>query len=513
MGNNKATQEYLEDYANGRAFAQGYFSRIDAVRAKPKCKEGVSYPCGKICLSVKKNCNSSPQDEKTKQILKTVKSKSAEFAKAKGDPSTVVVKASDIANKSKLSPDKKKNLELADAAKTIGADVVLSSGIAEADPSKIRVDPKRFQYKIIGESTSSGEVGSLSGVKKWDSNLAGILQVWRDPEDGQVYVVNGHNRLALAKKLGAESVTVKFLDVKSPQEARAVGALTNIAEGRGNAMDSAKFFRDSGISKEELEKKGIPMREKIAQDGLALSNLSDSLFNRVVQGDIPESRAVVIGGKIKDHQLQQDVVELIGKEEKKGKKVTNDTIEELADMVVNAPTKTEEQGGLLDLLGFTPGKQSLAIEKAQIQASIKRQLSREKRLFATVGKSKAAKDLEKAGNKINVEESSEVADAAEKALRAFDQEKKYTGRVSELLNQAAERLSVSPKNQDKIIKETYEQVLDELQKTYKFGKGSSPQGSSGSSKIDREEDEEQRQRRETYERAQQSGQIDLFSGV
>jgi len=36
-----------EDYLNGRTFAQGYFLRIDAARATPKCKNGVSYSCGK----------------------------------------------------------------------------------------------------------------------------------------------------------------------------------------------------------------------------------------------------------------------------------------------------------------------------------------------------------------------------------------------------------------------------------------------------------------------------------
>ena len=53
---------------------------------------------------------------------------------------------------------------------------------------------------------------------------------------------------------------------------------------------------------------------------------------------------------------------------------------------------------------------------------------------------------------------------AERALGAFDQEKMLTGKVSDYLNAAAERLSLNQRGQDKIIKETYEQVLDELQK-------------------------------------------------
>lgn len=72
-----------KDYLNGHAFAQGYSWRNDAARAIPKCKDGISYSCGKSCISLKKNCKSEPQDEKGKQILKAVKSKASEFAKSK----------------------------------------------------------------------------------------------------------------------------------------------------------------------------------------------------------------------------------------------------------------------------------------------------------------------------------------------------------------------------------------------------------------------------------------------
>ena len=180
------------------------------------------------------------------------------------------------------------------------------------------------------------------------------MQVWNDPKDGNSYVVNGHNRADLAKKLGVEKVTVRFIKANTPKEARAVGALTNIAEGRGNAHMLAKFFRDSGLKKEDLDKKGIPMREKIATDGIAMSQLSDNLFNRVVQGTLPEQRAVAIGGKLTDHKQQQELLDLVEKEEKKkGKRITNDTINELTDMVVDAPKVESSQGGLLGMLGFS----------------------------------------------------------------------------------------------------------------------------------------------------------------
>lgn len=479
-----------------------------------------SYPCGNkgVFIPSSKNCYTHPKTgaklDKPLKFKDYTQARKEAFNKSKTGQELTETEQQLVQDVNRLQgkiENKRRAKELNSAAKQMGAKAILPSGIAEADPNKIKVDPKRFQYKIIGEQTKSGEVGSLSGVKKWDANLGGILQVWRDPRNGEVNVVNGHNRLALAKKLNAPSVTVKLIDAKTPQEARAIGALTNIAEGRGNAQDAAKFFRDSGVTKQELEKKGVPMREKIAEDGLALASLSDSLFNRVVQGQLPEQRAVTIGAKIKDHRQQQDLLDLVEKEEKRGKKINNDTIEELGDMIKNTPTKTESQGGLLDLLGFTPETRSLAVEKAQIQSAIKRQLSRDKRLFSTVGKSKAAQDLERAGNKINIDESNEIAEIAERALGAFDQEKMLTGKVSDYLNTAAERLSLNQRGQDKIIKETYEQVLDELQKTYRFGKGASPKRSEGLSAIDREEKAIQDEKRKQFEKAKKAGNLELFT--
>jgi phospholipid N-methyltransferase len=366
---------------------------------------------------------------------------------------------------------KKEKAELTRAAASAGARQILSSGIAEVDPKRVAVDAQRFQYKILGAQTKSGSVGSLSGVRKWDPNLAGIVQLWRDPKDGKSYVINGHNRLDLAKQLNVPKITAKFIKAQSPEEARAVGAMTNIAEGRGTPIDAAKFFRDSGLSKQDLDRKGIPMRERIATDGLALSKLSDPLFGRVVQGELPEQRAVTIGATLTDHQQQNELVKLIDSKEKRGKKIDNDTIQELSQMVADAPKKEESQGGLFDLLGFSPETRSLAVEKAQIQAGIKKQLARERKLFGTVGKSRAASELEKAGNKINVEESAEISEVATKALEAFDKEKNLSGRVSSALNRAAERLA-DGENSAKIQREVYDEVLANLQETYRFGKRS-----------------------------------------
>jgi hypothetical protein len=330
------------------------------------------------------------------------------------------------------------------------------TGIAEIDPGTIGVDPKRFQYKIIGEHTSTGEVGSLSGVKKYDLNLAGIVQVWHDPVDGKTYVVNGHNRLALAHRLGAESVAVRYLDAPDAKTARSIGAITNIAEGRGDALDAAKFFRDSGISREDLERKGIPMREKIAQDGLALSKLDDSLFRRTINGDLPIARAAIIGGGGLDHAQQRDLAKLVESQGKR-KTLTDAAIQEMVDIAKSSNTRQETT---LSLFGEEFVAKTNMIEKAKLQAAVKQRLARERNLFGTVSKSKAASDLTRGGNSINVEKSGEISDKAQRTLGTFDQLKNLSGPISAAINRAADRVAKG-ENAKQVERELYDEILNE----------------------------------------------------
>ena len=336
--------------------------------------------------------------------------------------------------------------------------------VAEITPNLLKVDPKRFQYKIIGEHTQTGEVGSLSGVKRFDPNLAGIIQVWQDPQDGKTYVVNGHNRLALANRLGADKVTVRYLDVKNAKEARAVGALTNIAEGRGTALDAAKFFKDTGLSKEDLDKKGIPMREKIATDGIALSKLDDSLFRKVIDGQIPTERAVIIGSSGLNLAKQRDLYDLSEQQAKKGRKITNDVLSELVDTVKGSEERSEIQ---FDLFGASEITKTNAIERASLQAAIKKRLSRDKKLFGLVSKSKAAQDLEKAGNVINAEASFKISREAASTLLVFDQLKNVSGGVSAAINESVIQLS-QKRDRKKIEADLYNAVKEAIQKELKL---------------------------------------------
>lgn len=428
------------------------------------------WKCGKSFISDKSRCFTDPITGKKLKNPLTYQ----EYKKERDNAITAKKSNKPLSSKDKYYLDQvekdniKANKKSIDTAiKATGATKLIPGNIGSVDPNKLEVDPKRFQYKLSA-SSSTGTVGSLKGVKKWDENLAGIIQVWIDPEDKKAYVVNGHNRVELEKRLGVKQRPARFLNAKLAKEARSIGALTNIAEGRGNSRDAAKFFRDSGISRKDLENRGVPLQEKVANDGLALSKLSDRIFNGVIQGEIPESRAVVIGSKLSDKTQQEALLKLIQKEEKRGRRITNDVVAELADMTSTAPKKVEGETNLLTLLGFDPEERSLAIEKAQITASIKRQLNKDKKLFGTVGKQGSAKQLKRGGNTINVEESASISQNAGTTLTLFDDQKKYRGKIDDVLNESASRLA-NGESKEKIVREAKEEIERELQRKFKYG--------------------------------------------
>lgn len=425
------------------------FDRLMEAKAKRKlnCSDR-SRQCGNVCVSIKKKCHKgglSSEQERLKK-LKRSGANDLEIAKAKR---SIKDNSTDIRKKVEANKTASLRRRVTSSGRSTG------SSLAELDPNEIEVDPKRFQYKLIGEHTKTGEVGSLSGVQRYDPNLSGILQVWKDPADGKTYVVNGHNRLALGKRLGADRVAVRYLDAPNAKVARSIGALTNIAEGRGDALDAAKFFRDTGITREDLAKKGIPLREKIATDGLGLSKLDDSLFRKTIDGEIPVGRAAIIGGSNLNGEQQRDLMKLVDKEGKR-KNITDDAIKEMIDIAKSSSSRQEET---LSLFGAETVQKTNMIEKAQLQSAIKKRLSREKKLFGTVARSGAAQDLARGGNQIDREKSGAISDQAQRAMNVFDKLKNLSGPISQSINEAADRVA-NGENKTKVERELYEQILN-----------------------------------------------------
>lgn len=286
-------------------------------------------------------------------------------------------------------------------------------------------DPKRFQYKLI-TFDDMGSTNSLLGITQWDDNLAGTLLIWRDPDNGRNYVINGHNRYSKAKALGVPSLKCEFIEAKDAKQARAIGALRNIAEGQGTAIDAAKFFRDSSLTAIDVKKAGyLPLSKNTVKDGIALANLIPCLFDRVTDYRLSISDAAIVGNSL-DQSLQAEIIEALDRG------TTGNDLTELCTLFNASQTEQIEQSSLFGNEIFTV---SNAIERAKKIAWIKQRLSKDRRIFSTVGRNSQA--LTKGNNKIDAETSLNIANQSKNALALFDQLKLQAGPLASLINSAA----------------------------------------------------------------------------
>ncbi len=299
---------------------------------------------------------------------------------------------------------------------------------------QLRTDPERFQYKM--GAGQGGQTGSLSGAPSFNQDLAGVVHAWTDPADGQHYIVNGHNRYALAVKSGAPGLDTRFLDAATAEEARTQGAMINIAEGQGTALDAAKLFRDQKITPEELGKQNITVKGEKARQGMALANLAPPLFAQAVRGELPVERAVTIGEKLPDHGDQMALVSQVDKAQKSGRQLTNGQVGELADSIAAGPRLTTTE---TNLFGDETTSKSTALERAEVADYLRTQMGQEGGAFKNAAKN--AGRLAKGNNVIDAERSKELAQLNDQGKEVFARLKNSPGPVSDILNAAAVRLA------------------------------------------------------------------------
>lgn len=375
------------------------------------------------------------------------------------------------------------------------------SGIARVPVSELNLDPERFQFK--SGHNQKGGTGSLSGVTKWDENLGGIVAVWRDPADGKTYVVNGHNRLEKAQELGVRNIDVKHIQAADAQEARAVGAKINIAEGQGTAIDAATFFRDSGATEATLKAQGIPLTKSVARDGLALSKLDDFIFQAVKRGDLAEEHGVAIGSKIESPDLQAQAYKAIAKASEKGRPLTKGVVDEMLDAIGAAPRHTQTEQSLF---GDFETEKSLFNERAQVAAAIKRQLAGDKTLFGTAARKSGR--LAEGGTKVDVEQAKQLQESATEALGVFDTLKNRTGGISDILDEGAKKVAAGQRP-DAVARETYGKIKQAVSEAIRGSAGKVEQGSAGVSEPSK--DQTRQRALGESEGARAKTETDLFS--
>ena len=295
---------------------------------------------------------------------------------------------------------------------------------------EIEIDPQRFQFKMNVDENGKQKGGSLENVKVWNESAEGLVQVWTDPINGKTYIVNGHNRLTLARKKGIPSLRVEYINAPTHEAARAEGAITNIIQDGGTAFDAAKFFRDSNITElGQLEARGIPLESGLGTSGLALSKLPDNIFQDAIDGVISKGKALALGGSGLDETGMQQAYKAL-----QSRDMTDSTFNEVLQQARSAPTVEGAQGGFLEKL-MGAETLNLMVQKGDLAGRIRKDLMADKNLMARTAKN--ANRLTEAGNEIDKVGTATLADDTDALLKQFDNDKYMDTRTGQLLNEGA----------------------------------------------------------------------------
>jgi len=245
--------------------------------------------------------------------------------------------------------------------------------------------------------------------------------------------VNGHNRLAKARQLGIPTVRTRELLAGTDSQARALGAIDNIASGGGTAFDAAKYIREAGITTpEQLEAAGIPLNSGTGAQGLALSRLPDTLFQQAINGELPLGRALKLGGSDLDPETMIRVAQM-----GESKNVSERGFQELVDMAGTAPKVESDQIGL-----FGAEMVDTMTIKAELAAKVKADLTSNKNLMAKVSKKQSQQQLSEVGTTVNVDAAQVRRQLVAGLVDQFDADKYMTGTaISQLLNEGTEQIA------------------------------------------------------------------------
>ena len=363
-----------------------------------------------------------------------VQAATADFVKATTDAEIAVSRASNTV------PDEAGPVPTVDRGNAMPS----YSQVRETPVTEIDTDPTRLQFKAAGQGKGKrGVSGSLKDAKSYDPLFGKIVSVWRDPETGRLLVVNGHNRLDLARRSGVETILTWEIDAPTAEQARAIGAMENIAEGQGTAWDAAKIMRDMGIDGEEMARRNIDVTKGVAQKGVALARLPQEIFEQGATGKLSLEKAVALGSVKLDDVVVRDVAAQAAK-----KGWPADKILQAMQEAKFAQTAEATGGGVLpgfeDMFKTSNFEQLLDIRTEAFKA-----LREEMVALTSVAREGRRGILEAAGNVVDVAGSQAARGQAAVAVEIFDRVTGYTGPVRDLLNEMA--ALVGPKRSAKAI--------------------------------------------------------------
>ena len=298
------------------------------------------------------------------------------------------------------------------------------------NPDEIQVDAQTFQFKAGGDEFGVSE--RLQGITKWDPIKAGQVTVY-EYADGGRFVADGHQRVGLARRIKSQDPTqdvqlygqlLRETDGITPEMARVIAAVKNIAEGTGTAIDAAKVLR---IAPERIGE--LPPRSNLVRQAEGLKLLSDEAFGAVVNGIVPANYAALIGRLIpEDEGMQKSAISVLAK--------TDPANEFQAEAIVRQVRDAGGQKMTQDgLFGEEVITESFFTERARILDRAQKQLRQDKAAFGTLVRN--AERLEAEGNQLARQANQKRSDNDTQAIALIQALANTKGPISDALNAAA----------------------------------------------------------------------------
>jgi ParB-like chromosome segregation protein Spo0J len=319
-----------------------------------------------------------------------------------------------------------------DADQGFGLAEVLERAEKETVPvSSIELDPATFQHKSGTDSgTGVDPKSTATKAKAWSKTGERPIVLYQYA-DGRYVVADGHQRFALAKRLGLEGMDALVLreaDGVPVEGAKVVAGFANIQHGTASPTDVAKLLRN--LSADEFAKSGVDPRSGAARIGYGLSRLTDEVFGMVEAGKIKEGYAAEIGQALEQQpQLQMQVAKEVIKANFRNK----DQVAFLAKQIANdAVVKTTQAS----LFGDATEEVSLYTHKARVIDGLIKTVKRMKGAFGSLAKNAAF--AEKIESHVNVELAQEQHGKLGGVVAAIETLGASKGtQVNEIVNKAA----------------------------------------------------------------------------
>lgn len=316
------------------------------------------------------------------------------------------------------------------------AGVGSANKIQYLSPDDLKTDASRFQYKTTQDE--NGVTGALRGVQRWEPMLANPLTAYRDA-DGSLYVVNGHQRLDLAKRAqeaGQEGIQLPVRVINgedhSPEYARVLGAYQNIAEGSGTPLDAARILRGKGALPEDMRLPELPPRSQLVQDARGLAALGDQAFGMVENGIVPENYASHVGALIRDPAEQVAALDMLAKHPPDNARQAEMMVRDIR----NSGFERQQENGLFGPEEFS---KSLIPERAKVLDAAMKVLRGNRSVFRAAIEGEDT--LAGAGNKLNAEGNKSGKVSNEKLLAYIAANASSKGDLSDALTAAARKLA------------------------------------------------------------------------